>query len=167
VYGVWWCAARMTRSIEGAGGVRCMLVQSVCCASGWCMVELCGGTTIHHITGPPNAESLFQQVSKVFFSSHEAKQQPVSYTSSSSLEAGWFTCVCSYMVVYGGVRKCVYVEYGYVWLTHAQAAQVLLSMKRPPLYTFSPCHRKAAHAASARQIRQLWRSKHSYCGAAG
>ena len=40
VYGVWWCAARMTRSIEGAGGVRCMLVQSVCCASGWCMVEL-------------------------------------------------------------------------------------------------------------------------------
>jgi hypothetical protein len=35
VYGVWLCAARMT-----AGGVRCMLVQSVCCASGWCMVEL-------------------------------------------------------------------------------------------------------------------------------
>ncbi len=76
-------------------------------------------------TWPPNAESLFQQVSKFFLSSHEAKQQPVSFTSSSSLEAGWFTCVCSYMVVYGGVWKCVYVEYGYVWLTHAQAAQVI------------------------------------------
>jgi hypothetical protein len=76
-------------------------------------------------TWPPNAQSLFQQVSKFFLSSHEAKQGPVSSTSSSSLEAGWFTCVCSYMVVYGGVWKCVYVVYGGVWLTHEQVAQVL------------------------------------------
>jgi hypothetical protein len=67
-------------------------------------------------TWPPNAQSLFQQLSKFFLSSHEAKQGPVSSTSSSSLEAGWFTCVCSYMVVYGGVWKCVYVVYGGVWL---------------------------------------------------
>jgi hypothetical protein len=46
VYGVWWCAARLTMSIEGGGGVSCMLVQVELAAQvgwmgdGWCMEEL-------------------------------------------------------------------------------------------------------------------------------
>jgi hypothetical protein len=48
VYGVWWCAARLTMSIEGGGGASCMLVQVELAVQvgwmddgWWCMEELC------------------------------------------------------------------------------------------------------------------------------
>ena len=48
VYGVWWCAARLTMSIEGGGGARCLLVQVELAVQvgwmddgWWCMEELC------------------------------------------------------------------------------------------------------------------------------
>ena len=94
-----------------------------------------------------------------------ASAQPASVIHIQQLSRSRLVYMC--MFVYGGVRWCMEVCVCGVWLCMVDSCTGCTGTIKHEAATFSPCYRKAAHAASARQIRQLWRSKHSYCGAAG